>query len=62
MTFKVTAFEFSIRFGLTTSWDVNLFLHPKGSELWFAYSTFILETPLITLNTNNEDGTDTNKT
>ena len=62
MTLQVTAFEFTIRFGLKTSWDVNLFLHPKGSELWFADSTFILETPLITLNTNNEDGTDTNKT
>jgi hypothetical protein len=48
---KVKAFEFATRLGLRTDFDVTIYFHPKGNELWLLYSTFVLETPYVTLNT-----------
>ena len=51
---KVKPFE-TILLNLNQDWDLQLFLHPQKSELWFLSMGFVLETPFISLNTTNDE-------
>ena len=36
--------------------DINIYVHSKGSDIWFIYMAFALETPLIRLDSHNSEG------
>ena len=53
---KVEAFDFSFSLQMRRSWDVNIYFHSKGSELWFLFSPVVLDSQFVTLLTQNDKG------
>ena len=53
---KVEAFDFSFSLQMKRSWDVNIYFHSQGSELWFLFSPVVLDSQFVTLPTQNDKG------
>ena len=53
---KVEAFDFSLTFLMKRNWDVNIYFHSKGIELWFLISPVVLDSQFVTLLTQNDKG------
>ena len=42
--------------GFQTNWDLNIFVHTPGDEIWLTYTAFPLEIVNFILNVNNSNG------
>ena len=53
---KVKKNDWTILFGLKKTWDVNIYIHSPGDEIWLIFISFPVEVAHIRLDSNNSDG------
>ena len=49
-------FDFSFVLGLKTTWDLHVYIHPPGDEIWLSFAAFPHDVSYFRLDLNNSDG------
>lgn len=53
---SVVANEWAFALGLKTNWDLHVFIHDPGDEIWLAYMNFVFDMMHFKLDAHNSDG------
>lgn len=53
---SVVANEWGFALGLKTNWDLHVFVHDPGDEIWLTYMNFVFDMIYFKLDAHNSDG------
>ena len=53
---EVAKSDWSFSFGVQTDWDLHVYIHEPGDEIWLVYLGFPVDVAYFRLDVNNSDG------